>query len=717
MDSEAPSGGHECLHITKPPEFKPCLAGLTTDKKANRCYHRTSVMRPLSCRPIRGFDLWLLVYIGIWGSIITVLAVVLPVSLRWPEILLTVEGILITFLIVFVSYERMKQTSTKKDQTFLDSILDSIKRHREELDKNAQRCSRETILAAFPPECRTYVEYVLDHERVEGELTNEYKEIKSLRSATNQLMEKDRALSFLKNERDRIAGEFAEISNNPVGAFLRAVSEARKNTEVFPATARGRVIRDRVFHELYLEPALDALLSHPIVDRLRSVKQLSFTYQEQPTALHSRLTHSLGVAKNVEFALLRIFEQGKQYVIEKESKDRSEGTGRVESLKIDADTRRKLVMLGKAAGLLHDIGHAPFGHALDRFVAAELSKQGTRIAGKTDKHFSAQYVRELLAPTLNANGLRADALAYVIRPTPETGPPRALNSEPYAKFLDLLAAIIDSDLDADRIDFLARDSDSTGLPYGAINAPELLSSMLPIRYRTKSGRMTYGIAYDENAVGFIEHAVSGRIKMYESCYESEPKIASETMLTNAVRYFLQTHKSASLQELLLLTDDELLALVLATSSTASAEHKLLSLLLKQRYFRRVETIYLRKERRSYESMECERYLNTMNAKDSVRQQFRIVLEWQDRLCEDLLEDQKWMIEVYATPYDRFALKEQGIRLISERGKVFDYYSLAKSEKAKAMVDVLADRVKNYPRIEIFAHDAVKSSQVNPRKVL
>jgi len=671
-------------------------------------------MRRLSCPRIHGFDLWLLVYIGIWGPIVAVLATIVPISLRWPEILLTLVAILITLLITLVAYKFKKEASIKKDQTLLDSILDSIRRYRGELNKNAQVYSRETILAAFPEECRPYAEYVLDHETEQGELTAKYEEVKSLQSAMNQLREKDEALTFLSVELNKSANQVTELSRDLVSGFLRAVTETRRTSQVFPGPVRGRVVTDRVFHELYLEPELDALLRHPIVDRLRSVKQLSFTYQEQPTALHSRLTHSLGVAKNVEFALLRMLERGTQYVIESESDDRSEGTGRVEDFKVDADIRRKLAILGKAAGLLHDIGHAPFGHALDRFVAAELYGQGVSITGKPDKHFSAEYIRTLLAPTLNANGLRADAVAYIIRPSPETGPPEPLKSEPYAEFLDLLAAIIDSDLDADRIDFLARDSDSTGLPYGAINAPELLSAMLPIRYRTKSGRMAYGVAYDENAVGFIEHAVSGRIKMYECCYETEAKIASETMLTNAVRGFLQAHKSAPLQDLLLLTDDELLALILATSPTSSPEHKLSELLLKQQYFRRVETIYLREEHRGYKSLECVMYMNAMNRKDSVEAQFKIALGWQDRLCQDLQPDRRWMVEVYATPFDRFALKEQGIRLIREKGRKFDHYSLAKSI-AKDMVDMLAERVKKYPKVEVFAHDAVKKSEINPRE--
>jgi HD superfamily phosphohydrolase len=237
--------------------------------------------------------------------------------------------------------------------------------------------------------------------------------------------------------------------------------------------------------------------------------------------------------------------------------------------------------------------------------------------------------------------------------------------------------------------------------------------MLPVRYQTKTGRLAYGVAYDENDVELIEHAVSGRIRMYENCYESEIKVASETMLTNAVRDFLGNHKSIDVRDLLLLTDDELIAIILGSSPPASPEFRLTDLLVKQKYFKRVDTIFLTPSRRGYKSAQCDSYLDAMTKqKEFLSDQFDIPLKWQEKISVGMQPDRKWMIETYATPYDRFELKEQELRLIRERGDRFEFVTLAKSEKAKDMVSLLAERVRNYPRIEIFADDEIQKEDLD-----
>jgi len=163
----------------------------------------------------------------------------------------------------------------------------------------------------------------------------------------------------------------------------------------------------------------------------------------------------------------------------------------------------------------------------------------------------------------------------------------------------------------------------------------------------------------------------------------------------------------------MLTDDELLALILTCSSNSSAEHRLIELLVKQQYFKRLRTIFLNYDLRGYESLQCELYLDGMlKKKVFVTDQFDIPLGWQQKLGDALNTKYLWKVDVYATPYERFELKEQELRLIREKGSSrFEYISLAKSERAKDMVRLLADRVKQSPRIEIFLHRDLEPASV------
>src|SRR6266404_2048776 len=67
-------------------------------------------------------------------------------------------------------------------------------------------------------------------------------------------------------------------------------------------------------------------------------------------------------------------------------------TGR-ESIPLDPTARRELILRAKAAALLHDVGHAPFGHTLDKIVGYI---NPTHPLASPDKHYSRKYFDEFL---------------------------------------------------------------------------------------------------------------------------------------------------------------------------------------------------------------------------------------------------------------------------------------------------------------------------------
>jgi HD superfamily phosphohydrolase len=170
------------------------------------------------------------------------------------------------------------------------------------------------------------------------------------------------------------------------------------------------------------------LIDTPEFQRLRRIKQLGlalFTYQG---AEHSRFTHSLGVAHLMARVLDRL---GERFDI--------------------APTDR---VAARAAALLHDVGHGPFSHVMEKVVGF---------------HHEALTVQAVLSTeTAVGNTLREhdpdlpDRVAAIIEG----------RFQPAA-----LGQLVSSQLDVDRMDYLLRDSLMTGAKYGIYDLEWVISSL------------------------------------------------------------------------------------------------------------------------------------------------------------------------------------------------------------------------------------------------
>jgi HD superfamily phosphohydrolase len=117
-------------------------------------------------------------------------------------------------------------------------------------------------------------------------------------------------------------------------------------------------VHDAVYGKLSVRGPLAGFMNLPIVWRLTTVYQLGLTYYSRPTATHTRYSHSLDVALIAKSIM--------------------ETVARVGTLKLKCGEKeheyviRNGALLADAAGvigLLHDIGHSPFSHAVDGYAA------------------------------------------------------------------------------------------------------------------------------------------------------------------------------------------------------------------------------------------------------------------------------------------------------------------------------------------------------------
>jgi hypothetical protein len=103
------------------------------------------------------------------------------------------------------------------------------------------------------------------------------------------------------------------------------------------------------------------IIDHPIFRRLRAIRQLALTEYVYPGATHSRFEHSLGVME----VATRAFESlCSRHGASLQSHFRQHPYFRRQPL----DRARQILRL---AALLHDVGHAPFSHAVESLMHGE----------------------------------------------------------------------------------------------------------------------------------------------------------------------------------------------------------------------------------------------------------------------------------------------------------------------------------------------------------
>ena len=235
-----------------------------------------------------------------------------------------------------------------------------------------------------------------------------------------------------------------------------------------------RLIDDPIHGCVALDGVLSTLITQPIVQRLARVKQLSFSYTQFPSATHSRLSHVLGVAHNVEAALNGLFGRGVYFIEEKPHP--------IEFSNDILNQRDAIIRRAKVLAVLHDLGHGPFGHALDNYVGYVNKYQST---ANPDKVFSRLYVSRHLTTCLANLGFDPDDLMHVLDPA---------SRDLLGGFDSLIGDLIDSSMDMDRMDYLIRDAHMTGLSMGFTNASALIQCV-----RTVKDGDAYLLAYEKAA--------------------------------------------------------------------------------------------------------------------------------------------------------------------------------------------------------------------------
>ena len=236
---------------------------------------------------------------------------------------------------------------------------------------------------------------------------------------------------------------------------------------------KNKILNDPVYGFITIQHELTFdLMDHPFVQRLRRISQLGLSHLVYPGAVHNRFHHAIGALHLMQEAIAVL---------------RAKGTD-------ISDQEGEAVC---AAILLHDVGHGPFSHALEHSI----------VKGVQHEDISA-----LIMSRLNEelNGALDTAIAI-------------FNDHHPKRFLHQL---VSSQLDMDRMDYLARDSFYSGVAEGKIGSERIIK-MLAV----KDDRLVV----EEKGIYSIEKFLMARRLMYWQVYLHRTVLCAEFMLMRVLK--------------------------------------------------------------------------------------------------------------------------------------------------------------------------------------
>ncbi|MCZ7400516.1 MAG: HD domain-containing protein [Candidatus Methanoperedens sp.] len=265
-------------------------------------------------------------------------------------------------------------------------------------------------------------------------------------------------------------------------------------------------IIDPIYRRVEISELEQLVINTPEMARLRRIQQLGLADLAFPGANHTRFEHSVGTL----------------FIADKMAK--AMGLSQEEIVKI------------RMAALLHDVGHCAFSHVVESVLKRNPLYQPV-INGKNFLNHE-MFTKYIIS---NSFHTKPEIAAHAGAPFFEEIAQMAIGDvdgvlKPY------LAQIISNDIDADRIDFLLRDSYHTGVSLGLVDLDQIIGSM-----SLYNGRVILGgsQSYDEDmALTAAESMLIARAHHYSAIIHNPRTQGARVMLLHALEKALDLYEKS-----------------------------------------------------------------------------------------------------------------------------------------------------------------------------
>lgn len=292
---------------------------------------------------------------------------------------------------------------------------------------------------------------------------------------------------------------------------LNAFTEERLTYSEMPS--RGELIVDPVWGTQYYHPWEVAVITTPLLQRLRYVRQTSLAYLTFPSATHSRYEHSLGTAAVADRMLSCMNVRSNEQFS-------------------DAD-----ILSIRLAGLLHDVGHTLLSHTGEGIAGKHPDLVALR---ESDTRFHGAATHEMISYCIVTSPAFRSFFGRLMHNYCGERPSLSeVSLDEVAGFIighasdgrRLLADVINGGFDADKLDYLARDSIATGVP-AMHDANALFYSLQSVKYERVGSEVRLSSAQD--APTGLAIGIAG-VSVLQDLLLSKQRIALSVHMNTGVR--------------------------------------------------------------------------------------------------------------------------------------------------------------------------------------
>ncbi len=328
-------------------------------------------------------------------------------------------------------------------------------------------------------------------------------------------------------------------------------------------------IRDSLHDTIPFTEAEKIIINRQEFQRLRRITQTAFTSYAFPGASHSRFEHSLGVMHVADLMVHSIFQNQKRLIesldenlseipqnifsyLEKNEQENGSIRATKQALEY-LEKKPYLIQCLRFAALLHDIGHAPFSHSCEKFMVSwqtfldnlpQLNLPKWLIEGfHTKKHQLQQKNYDLANTKIRHEVYTLIIIAKMFNYKEEflsskmgqdicsiletTISPASKGELEKSQLQNLFHEIVSGEIDADRMDYLLRDSRECGIIYGYFDLGRILDSLA--FYYNKNSKL-YHLCIRRSGISAYEDYLRARWSMYQQVYFHKTVTACEAML-------------------------------------------------------------------------------------------------------------------------------------------------------------------------------------------